>query len=122
MILLVNVKYTNAQRMAENLLLSCCWAGTRKINQVVVYGERLSESRLSKAECMEYPCGVAFEAWGIATGKLQLLEAPEKKTDVIKYVRDDNQQGQSCAFEMVELGSTTKEWKAECPLRASRDL
>lgn len=61
------------------------------------------------------PRGVAFEAWGIATGKLQLLEAPQKKTDGIEFVRDDNQEGQSCAFEMLELGSTTKEWNSRVP-------
>lgn len=64
---------------------------------MVIDGESLSESLLSKAKYMEHPCRVTFEAWDIATGKLQLLEAPQKKTDSIDYVRDDNQQGQSWA-------------------------
>lgn len=89
---------------------------------MVVDGESLSESLLSKAKYMEYPRRVTFEAWDMATGKLQLLEAPQKKTDSIEYVRDVNQQGQSCAFEMQELGSTTKEWKVQFPLRTSRSL
>lgn len=64
----------------KNVSSSGCW----------VFGESLSENLLSKAKCMECPCGVAFEAWGIATGKLQLLGASQKKTEVIEYVRDDN--------------------------------
>ena len=84
----------------------------RKAAKAMVVGhESLSESLLGKAKYMEYPC----EAWGIATDKLGLLGASQKKIEGIECMRDGNQEGQCCAFETPGRGSPVKELKEEYP-------
>lgn len=81
----------------------------KAVKAMVVGHESISESLLGKAKYMEYPC----EAWGIATDKLGLLGASQKKIDGIECMRDGNQEGQCCAFEMPGRSSPVKELKEE---------
>lgn len=78
---------------------------------MVVGQESLSESSLGKAKYMEYPC----VASGIATDRLGLLGAAQKKKEGIECMRGGNQEGQCCAFETPGRGSPVKELKEEYP-------